>query len=272
MAASQVQSPSSKKLGLDDPNRVHKILDRGLGFLPPPPAQPTCPVSVNMTSNGDLEKCDFKSIASELDKALLPCGLNPERMFLPHDELYNILPFSKVYMLLQQLSWFSNVSDKTELARAIYYGSDGQPSRLKLFAALIGAELVEEMKTYMHEGLNDHCFPLRTNYGDRDRYIYCDKHGDKHCSVNALSRPDYRDDLKRWSYRLTTPFIKQRPEIHSHYVLNGGDILPIISVHGTPVFGGFSEVQKVQLHPSSCDFQRNGVRYMPFRYDKPPVC
>lgn len=267
----QNQDQSKKNLGLDDPKRVRRVLDRGHSFFP---QQGDHNKAVNGVPDNIPDQCDFGSIlCEELQSALVTCGLEQTKRFLPHNKLKDILPFHRVRRLVQELKCFQDASDKKTLAKEICYGTQDRPPSLKLLAALICIDSQEDISMHMAEGLNDSCFPLSLHPSGQRQLIHCKVHPKGHTAINKPRRAMKREMLSIWSYRLSSPFILKKQGIHSHYVLDAGDVFPILPYHDTPHdtshTGGFSTVHKVQLHPSHFALEgpsewhkKRKVRYM----------
>lgn len=257
--STQNQPQSKNKLGLDDPRQVRKIFDRGHSFLP---QRANHNRAVNGVPSNVPDQCD--SIGEELESALVTCGLEQTKFFLPHNELERILPFHRVRKLLQELRCFPEASDKEILAEEICYGSRDRPPSLKLLAALICIGFQEDIFMHMRDGLNDSCFPLSFYPCNQRRHIKCKAHRERHATVNNQRLAIYRENLSTWSYRLSTPFILKKQSIHFHYILDAGDVLPILYHHDTPHdtlhTGGFSTVHKIQLHPNHFELEMNEER------------
>lgn len=240
-----------KKIGLDDPDRVDQILDRGQKFLPRQPA-----------STASRPLSGLRTIEKELDEAFVQCALNPSRRFIPHDQLFEILTLERVRSIVNSLTCFESHPDKDKLTEEICYGSETpeKPPCLKLLAALIGIEKLEDIAKHMSDGMSDSCFPIIFKECENDKPISCKHHPAGHATLNEYYRPHRREDFSRWSYRLNAPFVKWGDKLHSHYILDSGDVLPIVSIHSTHS-GGFSEVYKVKLHKGHFDFAGHMVRY-----------
>lgn len=249
----------AKKIGLGDADRVDQILDRGQKFLSRQPvdraSSPRSPIVTTQSIKKEI-------IEKELDTALVECALNTQRRFIPHDQLFEVFSFERVRSIVSNLTCFASHLDKDKLTEEIYYGSENphRPPCLKLFAALVGIEKIDDMAKHMDDGINDSCFPMIFKGCDNDKPISCKHHPAGHATLNEYHRPQYREDFSRWSYKLNAPFVKWGDKLHSHYILDSGDVLPIVSIHSTHS-GGFSEVYKVKLHESHFDFAGHGVRY-----------
>lgn len=249
---SQTHGQPMKKTGLDDPDRVEKICDRGQRFLP---SRPT-----NNTSNPGEPDADSERIVNELENASVECGLNPGKRFIPHDKLHQILTPQRVRNIIEGLHCFSRRSDKTNIAEEICHGFQNKPPCLKLLAALMVMDKTEDIAKHMDDHLTDLCFPLRYEGAEGNQCVSCKHHGKSH-RINDTYRITHREDFSRWSYRLSAPFIKWREKTHSHYILDSSDVLPIVASDGSRS-GGFSEIHKVKLHTSHFDFGGNGVSHL----------
>lgn len=254
---SQAEASSGKRLGLNNSLRVRIITDRGQGFRRRPP-RPNEPVKI--TTSDDSASCDPTSIAEQLELALVASGLGPDKYFLPHDRLTEILSFSRVRGLVRTLKCFSghSDSDKDSIAMDIYYGSDNRPPCLKVLATLLCMDMHEDIMAHIGGGLNDDCFPLQS-LGSTRPTIYCQNHGETHTIGDARRLRIRRDMLSIWSYRLSAPFIRGTAQVHSHYVLEEGDVLPVVS--RSKVIGG---VYKVEIPTSHCQFNVHRVKKYPF--------
>ena len=253
----KVQRQPKKKLGLDDPRRVRKISDRGHGFLQ---QHADYDKSVDVTTADAPDTCDFSSIIDELESELVTYGLDGEKFFLPYDKLREILPLGRVWGLVKKLNCFSETTDQKSMAMNIYHGSNQHPPCLKLLAALICVGLQENIIKFMEDGINDSCFPLRLRRIKARRQVCCNLHQDSHTAINELLLPSLLEIFSTWSYRLSTPFILKGGKVHSHYILDSSDILPVPSVHGNPHIGGFSTVHKIELQRGHFAAEEHRVR------------
>lgn len=244
----------SRKVGLDDSERVCKIYNRGQDFLPPQ--------SLNVTAIPRGTEVDAKGIENELDSASIQCALNPGKRFIPHGKFLEVLTPERVRTVVESLNCFSKYADKAKIAGNIYFGSNNPPKPpcLKLLAALIYIERPEDIAKHMDDGVDDSCFPLSYNGSGANQSISCKRHGGSHSTMNKEYRLVVRENLSRASYRLSAPFIKWREKLHSHYILDSSDVLPIEVCHNAGS-GGYSEIQKVKLHESHYDFGGQGVRW-----------
>lgn len=260
-----------KKVGLDDPRRVLQILDRGQQFVPPQKLYETvattsrpedAPARIDTTSSPEDAYACIRTIEYELDMASTQCALNPEKMFIPHGKLLEVLTPERVRMVVESLECFSKHSDKAKIAGNIHFGSNNPPKPpcLKLLAALIFIERPEDIAKHMEDGVDDSCFPLSYNGSGANQSISCKRHGQSHSTMNKEYRLIVRENLSRVSYRLSAPFIKWREKLHSHYILDSSDVLPVNECYNARS-RGYSEVQKVKLHKSHYDFGGQGVRW-----------
>ncbi|KAJ0274146.1 hypothetical protein COL940_009476 [Colletotrichum noveboracense] len=280
-----MQLKSSSKLILDDPKRVQKVLDRGEAFRLNRERKQQAVCRVN-GSNGQMnEDSDDEDIVEQLglqlDQAKTSNALEPEKRFIPQPQFDRILTFESVYRVVSTLRCFRKEPNKKELAKKIYYGnSDGSKGpAVKLLAVLVGIYKVEDFAKHFKDGVRDSCLPLQPTGATKDQFLKCRKHG-MHGTINSYLRPEIRENFSKWSHTLNAPFIKWEPSLHSHYVLETGDIIPVEIIDkvtqddsseatqkdapsgGGNTYGGFSEVYKVKIHDGHWDFGDHGVRYM----------
>lgn len=261
----QRERSKSIKTGLDDPGRVYKILDGGQQFLPLRKPHE----SVDIQKAGDIisspenaSGLNIRTIEHELDEAVVLCALNSEQSFIPHDKLLEILTPDRVRGIVGGLECFGGHEDKDQIAKEICYGSKNPHKHpcLKLLAALIFLEKIEDIAKHMGDGVSDSCFPFACNSSSGNYSISCKRHGEDH-TINEYYRRSIRESFSRWSFRLSAPFIKYREKAHSHYILDSSDVLPIVSIHASRT-GGFSVINKVKLHTSQFDLRGHGVRQL----------
>ncbi|EQB54936.1 protein kinase [Colletotrichum gloeosporioides Cg-14] len=279
-----MQLKSSSKLILDDPKRVQKVLDRGEAFRLKRERKRQAVSRVN-GSNGQMnEDSDDEDIVEQLglqlDQAKISNALEPEKRFIPQPQFDRILTFESVYRVVSTLRCFRKEPNKRELAKQIYYGnSDGSKGpAVKLLAVLVGIEKVEDFAKHFKDGVRDSCLPLQPTGATKDQFLKCRKHG-MHSTINSYLRPQIRESFSQWSHTLNAPFIKWEPSLHSHYVLETGDIIPVEIIDkvtqddssdttqkdalsgGGNTYGGFSEVYKVKIHDGHWDFGDHGIRH-----------
>ncbi|GKT57989.1 protein kinase [Colletotrichum tofieldiae] len=270
------------KLILDDNQRVSKIYDRGESVRFDKALD-----HHNLRTNGKPAKSDVPlseqnfigDIAAELDEAKVSYIIEPDKKFIPHIQFRKILTFDRVRLAVQVLTCFSGQKDKDKLAREIYYGSHDEKKGpcLKLLAVLIGIDVPNDMAKHMlTDGMSDTCLPLEKETGDGPQYLRCRKHG-RHHTINQYRRPDVRERFAQWSYSLSAPYIARQGSLHSHYMLDTGDVFPMeveykveqdnteSTAKGSQgdgnTYGGFSEVYKVKIHDGHFYFGDHGIRH-----------
>ncbi|OHW97772.1 protein kinase [Colletotrichum incanum] len=268
------------KLILDDNKRVSKIYDRGASV------RSNC--STLGHHNPHTERSDHPlneqdvigDIAAELDEAKVSYVIEPDKKFIPHVQFKKILTFDRVRLAVHGLDCFSGQKDKDKLAREIYYGSHDKKKApcVKLLAVLIGIDVANDMAQHMlTDGMSDACLPLQKEAVDGHQYLGCREHG-RHRTINQYRRPDVRERFSQWSYSLSAPYITRQGSLHSHYVLDTGDVFPMeveykVEQEGNTestakgsqgdgnTYGGFSEVYKVKIHDGHFHFGDYGIRH-----------
>ncbi|KAI0378687.1 protein kinase [Hypomontagnella monticulosa] len=270
--------PKQKKLlGLDSPDRVKQIEDRGKSHRINRHDSRRRPQSYKSISSDidDIERL-LEDIQIELDRAHVTSALDPMKSYIPRDQLPQILTPDRVRTILN-MSCFKDYSDKNALTTQICFGSKGSGPRLELLAVLIAINKTKDLPKYVKEGIDDFCLPM-TMDGSNDKTLSCRRHG-SHKTINAYRRPNDRNDFSRWSYTLNAPHISSNVQKHMHYLLDPGDVFPmkdetkvqrnelaIVNHNGAedmmpPAYGGFSEVLRVVIEKGHHDFGNIGVRH-----------
>ncbi|KAL0942083.1 protein kinase domain-containing protein [Colletotrichum truncatum] len=274
----------SKKLILDDENRVQKVYDKGESFrLQKDKERRKRESKYNQLSRVD-DKSDCESltdaIAEQLDQAKVSYPLNPDKSFIPQPDFDRIFTFECVLRIVSTLNCLSYHTNKHQLAGEIYHGNDSSGPSVKLLAVLIGLDKVDDFAQHMLvDGMRDSCLPLRKDTADGKQILTCQKHGN-HKTINSYRRSDCRERFLHWAYSVTAPLIKWESSRHSHYVLDTGDILPMDIIDKVDegdstssqtetapksssgnTYGGFSEVYKVKIHDGHWDFGDHGIRH-----------
>lgn len=261
---------TTKRLGLLNPERVRKVTDRG---------EADYSSSNAYSSQKDL-KLETQSnptspeeIAIALDDAKVRSVLDSTKKYIPRHKLLEILSPEKVRAILDS-PFFETCLNKNELVESIHRDS----RRLKLLAVLIGIEKVQDLPKYVTDGVDDQCLPMILDHSER---AFCRKHFKCHETLDAYNRSNAREQFSSWSYSLSAPYISYNPNLHSHYVLDPGDIFPvtgekirkkaITSTKGANAMaplppdvnldGGFSEVYRVKIEKSHYDFGKLGIRH-----------
>ncbi|KAJ3956863.1 hypothetical protein N0V92_006577 [Colletotrichum tropicale] len=274
----------SSKLILDDSSRVQKVLDRGEEYrLQRERKQQTISREngANKQMNGGFtDRNLIDRLAFQLDKAKIMNALEPEKKFIPQPQFAKILTFDLVLRIVSTLRCLENKPNKEDFAKQVYYGSpDGSKGpAVKLLAVLIGIDRTEDFADHLNDGVRDSCLPLMPTGASEDQLLKCRKHGMAHNTINGYFRPQTRESFSQWSHTLNAPFIKWEPGLHSHYVLDTGDVIPVEIIDkvtqddssettqkeppsgGGNTYGGFSEVYKVKIHDGHWDFGHHGVR------------
>jgi hypothetical protein len=115
--------------------------------------------------------------------------------------------------------------------------------------------------------------------------LICRHANHDHTILNSYSRDLHREDFVKWARRLTAPYIKWQSHVHSHYIIEKGDCLPMYAderkqqaseeVRGSGIggqatgqpegfsYGGFSEVHKVKICDSHSAFGSQRVGSSP---------
>lgn len=215
--------PSRRPLGLDDPVRVRRILDRGEGDLRASgrSSQHHAPSRTFRPIPGEASHL-LGTIGQELDKSKVLSALDPNKEYLPRNKLKEIITPERVRAIVGE-PYFKDYKDKDRLTADICFGPT---PRVKLFAVLIGTNRAQDLPKLMKDGMHDQCLPMELEVST-EKKIYCRYHKTHHPTVNSLPRPNDRIELSRWSYSLNAPYIKHNKERHSHYVLHHSDVFPM---------------------------------------------
>ncbi|CCF38447.1 protein kinase [Colletotrichum higginsianum] len=272
------------KLILDDKGKVSKIYDRGesarLKRAPAKHDETSKKGKEKRLDKASPESDLIEKIADELDEAKVPYVLEPDRMFIPHSKLTKILTFSRIRSVVHILKCFSGEKDKEAISRRIFSGNPekGKAPCVKLLAVLIGINSAELMAKHMlSDNMSDICLPIQKLTVNGKQQLRCLQHG-FHSEFNNYRRQDKRERFSQWSYLLSAPYITRQNNLHSHYVLDTGDVFPMdfeykveqeASTETTAkgsgsdgnTYGGFSEVYKVRIHEGHYDFGEHGIRH-----------
>lgn len=261
-----------KRFGLDDPERVRKVYDRGEGDYYRVNSRAIQQYSTYAPLAGDAYAL-LRTIAQELDASKVICALDPNKDYLPRRRLPEILTVQRVRTIVS-LPWFQEYPDKNKLTRDICLGP--HPC-LKLLAVLIGIGKAQDLPKHMGDELNDTCLPMDIETSKLKR-MFCQRHQKRHSIINQYPRPSDRLEFSRWCYSLAAPYIRCDKGKHSHYILQEGDVFPIeLEVGGKiiepqvaethfegpisniPKYGGYSTVYQVKIDGSHYDFGAVGV-------------
>ncbi|KAJ0158578.1 hypothetical protein CTA2_11290 [Colletotrichum tanaceti] len=268
------------KLILDDKEKVSKIYDRGESARLRRAAANYDDTHKNDRKESSPEPNLIAEIADELDEAKVASVLEPERMFIPYSELTKILTFSRVRSVVHSLKCFGGEKDKEAISRRIFLGNPAKREApcVKLLAVLIGIGSAESMARHMlSDNISDTCLPIQKHTVNGKQQLRCREHR-AHSEFDNYRRQDDRERFSHWSYLLSAPYITRRNNLHSHYVLDTGDVFPMDFQHkveqdaGTEstargsegsgnTYGGFSEVYKVRIHDGHYDFGEHGIRH-----------
>ncbi|KAI1105656.1 protein kinase [Jackrogersella minutella] len=265
----------SKQLGLDDSKRVRKICDRGEADFYSAHGYPS-QQHLGLGTQGipDKTKEVYETVGLALDRAKVCSVMDIDKWYLPRHKLHEILNPQTVRAIVG-LSCFKDYPDKQRLTDEICYG---ETRRLKLLAVLIGIEKLKDFPRYMKDGVDDQCLPMTLDTSQQR--IFCRRHDEYHETIDSYNRPDYRVRFSQWSYSLSAPYINCKEDIHSHFVLSPSDVFPmhfghniqnqtITTTNGLPMsvvapdvnlYGGYSEVYKVKIEKSHCNFGSLGIR------------
>ncbi|KAI2609181.1 protein kinase [Hypoxylon sp. NC1633] len=267
-----------KRLGLDDPERVRKIHDRGEGDLHTVSGQ----ASHQRPRSGRYEPIAVDVdhllgvIGGEFDESTQTSALDTNKVYLSRPKLLEILTPRRVRTIVGH-PCFRDYPDKDRLTTEICFGSKSKSPRLKLLAVLIVIEKALDLPKHMRDGMDDRCLPMEMDSMGK-RNIYCRWHKQYHATINGYNRPRYRMEFSSLSYSLTAPYIRYDKRQHSHYVLHPGDVFPMQvgkkvqkeEVPGSnfggpmstiPQYGGFSEVYQVQIEEGHYKFDNVGMRH-----------
>ncbi|KAI1093270.1 protein kinase [Rostrohypoxylon terebratum] len=262
---------TAKRLGLYDSERVRRVTDRGESDF-----SSSCAYSPREDFGPEIESNSANpetQVGRALDDAKVRSALDSTKKYIPRHKILQILTPEKIQNILNS-RYFENYSNKDELAECVLRGS----GRLKLLAVLIGSRMVQDLPKYIADGVDDQCFPMILDTSDR---AFCRKHNKCHETLDAYDRSYDREQFSSWSYSLSAPYISYNPNVHSHYVLDPGDIFPVTgekirkkAITGTrgastmaPLppdvnsHGGFSEVYRVKIEKSHYDFGTLGIRH-----------
>ncbi|OLN96241.1 Cyclin-dependent kinase E-1 [Colletotrichum chlorophyti] len=268
---------SGGKLILDDVKRVAKIRDRGNSFRRRAQLSNGAPRRLNEPRQ---DKRLIELVAWQLDQAKVSFILEPGKKYVPYPSFAQILTLDRVHQIVYNLQCFSGTPNKDQLARDIYYGSQSgtRAPCVKMLAILIGIDKAEDMADYMlKDKMTDDCLPLQRVAGNDQQLLGCLTHG-MHSKINEYFRPDYRERFCQWSYAVNAPYVAKKGSLHSHYILDTGDVFPMDVVEAVEekdhtdttakasqpdenTYGGFSEVFKVKLHDGHHDFGEHGIRH-----------
>lgn len=278
-------SRPKKKLGLDDPKRVEICRDKGELHYRNDTCNTkslTCPSRI--LNNLDLEVEDFlTNIARKLEGAKTSCHKDSPTFFIPRDAYEEILSYSNIYKTVESLDCCRHLSpeEQLNLASRIY-----QDCR-KLLASLIAIGMEESLHRLMDEGVTDKCLPLRLEK-NTDKHprspltiLVCNLAGHHHTTFNSWRLDNDRESFFRWTYAVTSPYLKRTSGKHIHYVFTPNDVIPITERYPPPEsersltqrqtqtsmsasggdrsHGGFGEVEIVKLHNSNFCFEDYGV-------------
>ncbi|KAI0012557.1 protein kinase [Xylariaceae sp. FL0662B] len=261
----------SKRLGLDDPNRVQQISSRGeRSKLASDAAYQRCPRPIRYNPiSGDVYDL-LGTIGQELDGAKVASALDETKRYVPMSMLPKIITPERVRALVGGLPCFRGYPDKNTLTETICFGPF---SCRVLLAVLIGMEKIEDLPKFMRDGMNDQCLPMEIR-DTSNQTLYCWQHKKYHQTINERERnrrPVHREHFAWWSYSLTAPFIRCSKEIHRHYIMDPGDVFPMgiglkVPKREMPgmshsLYGGYSEVYQVTIDRSHYDFGDLGMRH-----------
>ncbi|KAI1409497.1 kinase-like protein [Hypoxylon sp. FL1857] len=262
---------SRRPLGLDDPERVRRISDRGERDLPA--SGHTSQHHTNFRPIPGKVNRLLRTIGKELDTSKATSALDSNKEYVPRHRLAEILTPERVRTIVGQ-PCFKDYTDKDRLTADICFGPT---SCLKLLAVLVGTTRTQDLPRLMKDGIHDKCLPMEPELSPQKR-LYCNHHKTFHSTVNSYPRPNDRTEFSRWSYSLNAPYIKYNKERHSHYILRHGDVFPMEvgckmqrpdvpgANYGGPIstmpqYGGYSEVFKVTINESHYDFGNVGMRH-----------
>ncbi|KAI2613199.1 protein kinase [Hypoxylon fragiforme] len=273
----QPEQHSKERFGLDNPNRVEHVCDRGERYIHHTSvykSQDTLYSPFNCNPEEIVQE-----IEEELDAAKVPSALDVDKEYIPRRMLRKILTPRRVRTILN-LPSFETRRDKDELTTLICFGSTDSKPSLKLLGVLIGMGhgKVYELLKFMEDGMDDGCLPLELGLSNR-REASCRKHEGNHAIINSHNvRKEDRDVFTRWAHSLTAPYISGNKNKHLHYVLHHRDVFPMeliakmqkddtsesnygSSIGSIPQYGGFSEVYQVKIEKSHCRFDDVGMRH-----------
>jgi hypothetical protein len=278
MRSSLSQGPQTgpAKFVLDDPVRVKHILDHGQDLYRQHRRPQRRHIST-VTEQGDI----LRNIRKELNDAKIFYPFGNYKKFIEIDNFEKVFSPERVLQIISTLGYFRDLDkqQKQDKAQDICFGRGSQPPSLRVIGALIGSKQHEFIRQHLEEDLNDSCLPLEAADGDKSVTLKCRNQRHRHSTLDSYEDADDRENFLKWTRLLTAPFIGRYKNLHSHYVLDSGNCLPITHLkdnHGrmlnTPSMqsaangvsesdesGGFSHVYKVKISNSHCNFAHREV-------------
>ncbi|KAM5341692.1 hypothetical protein ACJ41O_014723 [Fusarium nematophilum] len=211
----------------------------------------------------DLEETHKASGLGALIRAsMIPSNgkVEPSHVFLPRDALEQALTEERVE------EEFSNAgcklvkedSSSAQVPKLVNFNQLGK--RKEILAILALVEKLEAIVDFMDEGVDDSHLPFERALGEDDPGRMGLKRKDTGGGLHAIQL------FKKWRDRDVEAFENQQWRVHvpvfsttgsegakpPHYELGYGTILPYVSTENVGR-GGFSAVDKVEIHPSHLD-------------------
>ncbi|CAI6092732.1 unnamed protein product [Clonostachys chloroleuca] len=262
-----------RAFGLDNPDRVERILDHG---------QRLCyhdnTKARKIKFLGDVP--DFEEFLStleeDLDNSMKKYFLDSNRYYVQRSDFERILTPEKVLQVVNKLSCYKSKArdEKRKLAEEICFGSKSNPPCIKVFGALLMSDQIQDIEIHRADGLCDHCLPLI--FSEEGFRLSCDRHNKEHAGFNK-KRSKFRKRFNDAARALVAPYIKWEDGKHFHYVIRDGSCLPIYdhkkidkndegvqavldATNGAANggYGGFSEVYRVKI--SKCHYNHSDTK------------
>ncbi|KAK1752025.1 kinase-like domain-containing protein [Echria macrotheca] len=227
------------------------------------------PLSVDTPSSTAVP---LRELAEKLDDARAH-SFHEYFAYIPRGDLDRIMSYQQVLTILTESPALQFEQDLKLFARRICCGT---PPCRKLLAALVATQSENLFRTALADNMSDDCLPLKYRDGSKSMSLSCRIPGHKHCNFEHQLGRGRLGSLIWWSRALTTPYLKQSPTHHFHYVLEHGDHLPFkvegqvmqhVETNAVEVVrsddvdpdvymahGGFGKVFKIQIHRSHWNF------------------
>ena len=245
---------------------------------------PVIRVSNDVTTVEHTAEHRFLSPIESLEHRLYECQIktNQDKFFIPKGTLDRVLDFQTIQQALQELVPSRSTDDTLLEAKIICAPS---PSYRKIFTILVLADMADGIFAFLEHAIDDSYLPMpdpqapsetgRSTDSNLWSTILGQRRSRRHLffmvqwSVLAPFFDRGEDnDIRHYSFSHHTvlPFLDRESITTATY---GGSPTPKQSDSEVSVYGGFSEVRQIVIHPDHYDFGDYGVCTFLYHFHQP---